>query len=39
MEDRPILEIAKITSLTVGAIKSRLHRGRIHLKNYLENER
>lgn len=39
MEDRPILEIAKITSLTVSAIKSRLHRGRIHLKNYLENER
>ena len=38
MEDRPILEIAKITSLSVSAIKSRLHRGRLHLKNYLENE-
>ena len=38
MEDRPILEIAKITSLSVSAIKSRLHRGRLHLKHYLENE-
>ncbi len=37
-EDKPIREIMEITGMPEGTVKTKLYRGRQHLRKYLENE-